>query len=125
MPDALISYPFTEQGLRDALKALGTTPEAVHTNLIGMGFKGYLDECRNCPVANYTTAVITSAVATDVLLDDDDSAPFVRAYASLPWGQEEELFVEAEGTAAVADFIRVFDAGLYPDLIEEDSDASS
>jgi hypothetical protein len=112
----LIRYEFSEQGLRDALVALGTTPNAVATNLLAMGYRGYRRSDHCCPLANYLRAVIVDASSASVLLDDSDKTPYTRVY------QVPQVFVDTNGTTATAQFIRLFDRGRYTDL--EASDAS-
>lgn len=119
MSDALISYPFTEDGLRDALVALGTTPHAVATNLIGMGVTGKVNEPLCCPVANYLRASVEGARAA-CLGKDERSDLFAEVDR-----EPDDESVSIPAPAAVAGFIAQFDARLFPDLIEEDSDASS
>lgn len=70
MPDALISYEFSELGLRDALEALGTTADAVARNLVAMGFKGVREEPCKCPVAKYLLGVIEGIDGVNVDMDD-------------------------------------------------------
>lgn len=112
----LISYPFSEQGLRDALVALGTTPEAVAKNLLAMGFKGEVDNCEQCPVARYLARSIEATLGVDVDLFS------ARLYS--PPVDDEDDFLRADLPSPVKGFIELFDQYRYVDLLE-DSDASS
>ena len=111
MAEALITYPFTEEGLRSALEALGTTANAVARNLEAMGFKGCREGESNCPVANYLLASFPGVREVVVSVG---SAFLYRD------GQEH---VEAPWPFAVDAFVELFDAGRFPDL--EVPDASS
>jgi hypothetical protein len=112
MPNALISYPFTNRGVLDALKALGTTADAVARNLDAMGFKGCQSSEHNCPVANYLLSAITGARRAGVS----------SGYADV-WDTDDGDPVSAEWTAAVDEFVELFDNGRLPQL--EAPDASS
>jgi hypothetical protein len=113
MPDALISYPFTNRGVLDALKALGTTADAVARNLEAMGFKGCQSSENNCPVANYLLSAITGARRVGVS----------TGYADVWDADDGDDPVSADWTAAVDEFIELFDNGRFPAL--EAPDASS
>lgn len=116
MPGELIRYPFTEQGLYEALTALGTTPQAVATNLGAMGFSGELNEPRSCPVANYLRTSLEGAQDACVGKDDHDGL-----YAEV----EREASDCADSTVdmpvippPVAQFVVQFDDKRFPDLIK-------
>jgi hypothetical protein len=112
MPDALISYPFTEEGLRDALAALGTSGDVVARNLSAMGFKGCRSKSSNCPVANYLLSALPDARSVEV--------EFGWAWAR---DASERVKLDVDWPQPVEDFIEMFDAGLLPEL--EAPDASS
>jgi hypothetical protein len=110
MPDALISYPATKQGLRNALEALGTTGDAVARNLAAMGFKGCVGKASNCPIANYVMASIPEAQDVRVQFGE------VSVRTDEDWNTVEQ-------PEPVSDFVELFDGGRLPHL--EVSDASS
>lgn len=118
MPDALISYPGTPEGLFAAIEALGTTPNAVATVLSGLGFRGETHSATDCPIACYIRDSLDGAKKVEVFLELEEMRPHVVVTR---WGN---VVVQADGTTAAAAFIRMFDASYYPDLIEEDSDAT-
>lgn len=111
MPDALISYPRTKDGVHDALKALGSSADSVARNLDAMGFKGCRSKEYRCPIANYLLAAVADAQRVSVCFGDVDV-----------WGPDGER-VTAPWTDAVEDFVEYFDNGALPQL--ETPDASS
>lgn len=111
MPDALISYPFTKDGVHDALKALGPSVDSVARNLAAMGFKGCRSKQHECPIANYLLAAITSTHRVSVGFGEVDVWTPISERLTVPW------------TDAVGDFIEYFDNGALPEL--EAPDASS
>lgn len=116
MPDPLISYPFTEQGLRDALEALGTTDSAIATNLLGMGYRGKRGSENFCPVANYVRSSIIGAYTASVLLDEKEE-PYISVIG------QSGARVDSIWTYTLGEFIWQFDSGEHPEL--EAPDASS
>lgn len=110
MPE--LRYEFSEQGLNEALKALGTTPDAVAANLSALGFTGRLNEPLCCPVANYLRTSVPDAIYACVAKDEDGGL-----FASLGRGNRVEVDVPSV-PAAVQDFILQFDAKLFPGLID-------
>lgn len=120
------TYPFTEEGISDALTALGTTPNAVATNLSAMGFRGCKDQESNCPVAHYLLASVPDMASVSVFnaaLGDrlDESATgHVEGY-DMDLGRPP-LIVDLP--AAVVGFVFAFDKGGFPDLDMEASNGS-
>lgn len=110
----LLRYPFTEQGLSEALEALGTTPQAVATNLSAMGFTGKVNEPLCCPVANYPRASVTSADSACVAKDES-----MTLYAEVESPAHLGELVGGRLPQPVDAFIAQFDARLFPDLIDE------
>jgi hypothetical protein len=50
-------YPLTDEGLWEALKALGDTPEEIAAALRRLGIKGQQHNCADCPGARYLLAI--------------------------------------------------------------------
>jgi hypothetical protein len=113
MPDALISYPFTEEGLRDALEALGTTAENVGRNLLAMDFKGVREDPCRCPVARYLAAAVPDAKYMDVYRES--VVAYVDAEAYGQRDPDDALFA-VRTPGAVNDFIGQFDGFCHADL---------
>jgi len=112
------TYPFTEEGLTSALTALGTTPNAVATNLSAMGFRGCRDQESNCPVAHYLLASIPGMASVSVW-----SESFNEADNRTESGHVEGYHLDFDSPvlvvnlpAAVVAFVDVFDKGGYSDL---------
>lgn len=102
----LITYDFSAAGLKDAIDALGTTPNAVAANLLAMGFKGVIDDCVRCPVARYVEASIVGATSAVVEIEhahvDNAANEIVAAVLPKP----------------VKEFVELFDLHRYENLIE-------
>jgi hypothetical protein len=111
MPGELIRYPASEDGLLKAVDALGTTPEAVATNLSAMGLQGRRDDAACCPIANYLRASVDEAVRDEVRIDDNDL--YVRV--DFADGGQADAIMAAR---AASGFVLRFDLGDFPDLIE-------
>jgi len=113
MAEALITYPFSEEGLRSALEALGTTLDSVARNLLAMDFKGVREDPCKCPVARYLAAAVPDAKHVDVYRDS------VVAY----WDEEShrqqdssDALFKVRNPPAVNAFIGQFDGIGIADL---------
>lgn len=119
---AELTYPFTEEGIEQALTALGTTPNAVATNLSAMGFRGCRDQESNCPVAHYLLASVPGMASVGVFAErvvsgTDRVERFDSGHAEcFDIGLINEV---VELPNAVAQFVLAFDLGDYPDLNSE------
>lgn len=108
------TYPFTEEGLDAAFAALGDRAGAIADRLVELGVKGKPGDDTCCALANYLkTAIegVTFASVGDALVD--------LRRAGFEDGEPVVAYLEADTPDAAADFIYVFDAREYPDLIEE------
>jgi hypothetical protein len=112
------TYPFTEEGLTAALTALGTTPNAVATNLSAMGFRGCRDQESNCPIAHYLLASVPDMASVSVF-----SEAYVNAPSRFEYGHVEGFDMDltqppliVDVPAPVAGFVFAFDKGDYSDL---------
>jgi hypothetical protein len=114
MPSSELRYPFTDEGLRDALMALGTTQAAVTTNLLAMGARGFRGVECGCPLAVYAADALTGATLAYVYLDDDDSEVHVIAHRRK--GSELVGMVSATAGGPLPTFVRLFDRGRFPEL---------
>lgn len=111
----MAEYPFTEEGLRDALKALGRRRQKVRRTLRKHRCLGDPDSCNSCPVAMYLMQIFGT---DDVVVED-------RATLTLDRFVDEGngRYYEATDRISVAvpppvfDFMNSFDALQYPDLI--------
>ena len=117
MPSELIRYPFTEAGLREALEALGTTADAVATNLLAMGFRGDREECDTCPVAKYLWVSIEGIQLVDVNQDririGDSAEAFEVGGGDI---REPDDTITVGTPSPVTEFIQRFDHGQFEDL---------
>lgn len=59
-------YPLTEDGIRDALAALGPTADRVAETLRLFGIKGQRETCNSCPVAEYLHRVVEGVSFVEV-----------------------------------------------------------
>jgi hypothetical protein len=122
---AELTHPFTEDGLTAALTALGTTPNAVATNLSAMGFRGCRDQESNCPVAHYLLASVPDMASVSVFSESFNDATS-RTESGHVEGYDLDLTAPAlvvNLPAAVIAFVDVFDKGGYSDLDMEASNA--
>jgi hypothetical protein len=111
----LPAYEFTNGGLTAAAHALGDTAPKVHESLFTLGVRGRRGCESNCPLAEYVKRAVRDVRIVYVYLDEDRDAHIV---AESRWGRQ----IEAAGLKACGQFVRRHDAGLYPDLIEEEPD---
>lgn len=109
----LRTFDFSDEGLKQALDALGTSANAVAGNLEAMGICGRVNEPDCCPVANYLRTSIQGATGACIGRDED-----LTLYAQVEGSGESHVDAPAIPTA-VAGFVVQFDAQRYPDLIEE------
>jgi hypothetical protein len=116
-PTAPIRYPHTEQGLKDALKALGRSPESVAANLLAMGIEGDREECGSCPVAKYVVASVEAVRLVDangikVRIGSREDA-FELGYGEI---LHEDNTIEVTTPGPVSMFIEMFDNRRFPEL---------
>jgi hypothetical protein len=94
-----------QHGLTIALQSLGSTAEDVADTLISGGWRGFPGDAGTCPVALYLTTML----------------PFVRSAAVGVGGATVytvgDTDVDVDLPPAVADFVRAFDVGAYPELV--------
>lgn len=116
----LRQHPLTDDGVREALKELDKGgSEDVAIRLAELGIKGQRDTDCGCPVAVYLNRVLPdveyafvgseAAFITGVVREEVDGGFInswdVRLHATLP--------------DSVSAFVEDFDAGCYPELVEE------
>lgn len=101
--------PALVQRITDLLAGLGDTPDAVAARLGEMGIRGVVKEPELCPIAMVVRTV-----------DGADEVGYLNVCNSAmtlddtAWEVPEPI----ELPPAVKAFVRAFDGGLYPDLIE-------
>ena len=110
-------YPFTDEGLRDALAKLGRRRQKVRRTLVKHGCQGDPDQCNSCPVAVYVGRLFGPdaevlvdewvTVTRDLFIDEGQG----RYY-------EATQEIRAEAPDAVLGFIESMDARQYPELIK-------
>jgi hypothetical protein len=101
------------------LKALGTTPEAVAMNLLGMGFHGKPEECESCPVAHYVLASIEGVRQIDSNQTWVRIADVPGAFEPGDWRVlKPENTILADTPSPVRHFIQRFDSGQFEELNE-------
>ena len=105
--------------LRQAIDALPDTKEGIAQFLTLNNYFGKLEEPDRCPLANYFSAVTGRRITVTDLKITDDTA----YYEWLDNCQEMspgEFGPSYDVPTPLAEFIILFDAGKYPDLIAED-----
>jgi hypothetical protein len=121
MPEPLIRYQLTDEGLKAALTALGTDLYAVVRNLSAMDVRGRRGVECECALAAYLALVVEHASRVHVYLDDDDTEVFVIAQRRVDGEVVDQATASVAGSLPV--FVRLFDRGRYPEL--EVSDAAA
>lgn len=111
------TYPLTEDGVREALRALGDGSEDVAGRLEQLGIKGFRDDDCSCPVANYLRKTFPDIETVWVLRDN----VFIEAYQTDEFGFGLPVKFDTSNPDPVSAFVGDFDAGIYPELIEEAS----
>jgi hypothetical protein len=116
----VITYSLSEEGVTAALTALGNDPDLIAETLRAAGCKGIRDDESYCPVAIYVRRVLLGA--------DEVYAWQGGVWVGWSWMDENGLDQEPahfdwRPSPAFAAFIEMFDAGIYPELIEEASNA--
>lgn len=111
-------YPFSDAGLREALRRLGRRRQKVRRTLRKHGCLGDPDSCNSCPVAVYLTRVFGYE---DVIVDGPQ-ATLTRDVVVDPEGYGD-FYADVETIRRwlpkpVTDFIAAFDGLQYPELIK-------
>lgn len=111
-------YPFTDEGLREALRRLGRRRQKVRRTLRKLGCTGDPDSCNSCPVAVY----LTRALGYDDVIVDGPYATATRDVLADPEGYGD-FYADVETIRVllpkpITDFIDSFDGRQYPDLIK-------
>ncbi len=117
---AELRYPFNDEGLSDALVALGTTLGAVVCNLTVLGVRGRRGVECGCPLAVYVAGVLDGATDAYVYLDDNDTE--VHVIAQIRVGGEHVDQVAATHGGSLPTFVRLFDRGRFPEMEVPDAD---
>jgi hypothetical protein len=100
----------TEDHVSHALRSLGETAEDIAGNLLAGGWLGLRENSGACPVALYLTTTLPNVNSTVV--------GFERATVYVVGG----WVIKVELTDAVAEFVREFDTGTFPELSVQDTD---
>lgn len=115
MPD--INDAITEEWLTRTLTDLGDTADDVAATLRDAAIKGRRSNAVQCPVARYLARrVAEHASSTQARVNVHDDATVLVATSS---AHSEDLIVSVALPDPVLDFIRDFDEGAYPDLIDD------
>lgn len=101
----------TGEKVENLLRELGDTPEKVAGTLRQANVRGKIDSVTSCPVAKYLKSRLGRTYTVGVGLN------YVDVWADL--GEKKTASVELP--ESVKQFIRNFDAGRYPDLVQTES----
>jgi hypothetical protein len=104
-------YPFTDEGLTEAVDALGDEADLIADALRALGIRGDRALCDTCPVAAYVQHLYPEAT---VHVDRSYIRVGLRTTV-VEGGQvvQDEAQAEIETPWPVVDFIAAFDAGYY------------
>lgn len=108
----MITYPFTDDGVAAAIAALGTTENAVATNLYALGFRGERGSESRDPVARYLVASINDAAYAEVIVELGENG---ERYAIVTGAGGSRM---ADLPPHVVTLVLRFDDGKHPDLEE-------
>lgn len=112
----LPTYDLSPEGVTEALAALGNDPEHIRTALATGGFKGITDNENCCVVANYLRAVLPGVEDVYVW----QGGVWVEWSVPDPNGLDaDQRHHDWYPPRSFAVFIEDYDAGKYPELIEE------
>jgi hypothetical protein len=118
------TYPLSEEGVSAALNALPPLSEDIAIRLDELGIKGQRGQDCACPVVNYLARVLPDAEEITV----GHGTAFIKGVVR----QDIDGFYDSWDVrlhvafgGGITDFVEDFDGGLYPDLIEEDSNADA
>lgn len=105
-------YEFTEEGVSNALAALGTTPNQIADRLLAGGHRGKRGCEAACPLADYLAQIWPFPdFGVSVLSEPPEDVLYVELLRFA-----DNTLVEVDLPAAAAAFIRQFDAGHFGDL---------
>lgn len=109
-------YPFTDEGLRDALAKLGRRRQKVRRTLVKHGCQGDPDQCNSCPVAVYVGRLF----GTDSVVVEDSVIVTRDLFVDEGYGRYYEATQEirVDTPDAVLGFIESMDGRQYPELIK-------
>lgn len=112
----MAEYPFTDEGLRQALRALGGYRDHVAATLRRMGIKGTPCVAGQCAIAVYVERLFGGYVTVGPA-----DVGVTRTISAVEFGEmwTEYERIEANLPAPVASFVRAYDLAQYPDLIKE------
>ena len=109
-PNSGHGEPGLRHNIHQHVQSLGDTPEAVAGHLVAHGVSGLPGRAGDCAVARYLQAVIGSETTVKRVMVMERTIRVRRTGWRLP------LVVRLPG--AVTSFVRSFDAGRFPDLIQ-------
>jgi hypothetical protein len=108
-------YPFTEDGVLSALRALGPTSAEVRQNLAALGIKAPVQVEHSCPIALYLQKAVGGAQVSVWDVDITLTRQVIED------GQVFTEDVVVDTPDHIGAFVIRFDAEDYPELIEENS----
>lgn len=116
------TYPLTPDGVTAALRTLDVESWEIADKLWSAGIKGTpMDECR-CALAAYLYRLIPDAERVHVEAEDVRVIGWIPGQFGLDGVPFSQSFPLPDGAQ---DFVQEFDKSVYPDLIEEDSNAAA
>lgn len=98
------------QATKELVEELGGTPDEVSKSLSSYGVRGRPRDSARCAVARYLCTVINAEPTVTEVLVTERELRLVRSGA--------RAAVRVRLPKATVDFIRAFDAGVYPQLME-------
>jgi hypothetical protein len=98
------------RSIRQLTQSLGSSPDAVAANLVALHAHGIPSNSSECAIARYLRAIVGTDMAVADLAVSDRRVHVSRAQRHLP--------MTVRLPTAITKFIRAFDGGGYPELVE-------
>jgi hypothetical protein len=98
------------RSLEELVQGFGTTAEGVADSLSAFGVRGTPGDVTGCAIARYMQAVVGAEPSVSEVMVSEHKLRVTRRWGRFP------ITVNLPG--AVTTFVREFDAGSYPQLVE-------
>lgn len=98
------------RSLEDLVQGFGTTADGVADNLAGLGVRGTPGDVTGCAIARYMQALVGAEPSVSEVMVSEHKLRVTRKWGRFP--------ITVSLPRAVTSFVREFDAGGYPQLVE-------
>jgi hypothetical protein len=98
------------RSLEEHVQGFGTTAEGVADNLAALGVRGTPGDVTGCAIARYMQVVVGAEPSVSEVMVSEHKLRVTRKWGRFP--------ITVSLPRAVTSFVREFDAGGYPQLVE-------